>query len=332
MDQTKHQITPAGEGTGHLETAISPTGRSESGLESEIENARYETARSINEIKRRLTPAHIKEQARQATLGKAEEMARNTGNRVRRWGSSMIESFKSNPIPMALVGSGLAWMISSRMREGYTEYEGSCARSERGERHPDLHYGYWEDFESPERHSPQGWSRSGVEGETTESAGGGDAGSRAGEVLQKASEMGQRIGERTSQVSSQLRETASSLSHAAQEQGRRVRHTSRKAREGFFQQLEENPLAIAGIAMGVGAVMGLAIPESREERERIGPWRDKALDKVRDAGRETYEKIERVAEEATQAAKAEAERQDLLGKRTIQETEDKTRRAKEFGV
>jgi multidrug efflux pump subunit AcrB len=75
--------------------------------------------------------------------------------------------------------------------------------------------------------------------------------------------------------------------------------------------LQENPLTVGALAVGVGAVVGLAIPESEKEHEVMGEARDNLVETAQEKAQETQEKVQRVAEEAQSAAKDEAENQGL---------------------
>src|SRR3982750_4489584 len=76
---------------------------------------------TLDALQQRLNPTHVKEQVveqmrqvkdsvRQATIGKVENMV----DRVSDSGRSIGETIKSNPIPSALVGIGLAWLWMNR--------------------------------------------------------------------------------------------------------------------------------------------------------------------------------------------------------------------------
>ena len=58
------------------------------------------------------------------------------------------------------------------------------------------------------------------------------------------------------------------------------------------------------LAVGFGAVVGLAIPETRKENEVMGEARNTAVEKAQ-------EKVQRVGEQARGAAQTEAENQGL---------------------
>ncbi len=75
--------------------------------------------------------------------------------------------------------------------------------------------------------------------------------------------------------------------------------------------LRENPLTVGTLAVGVGAAIGLAIPETGKEHEVMGEARDTVVDKAQEKVQETQQKVQKVAEQAQSAAQQEAENQDL---------------------
>ena len=70
---------------------------------------------------------------------------------------------------------------------------------------------------------------------------------------------------------------------------------------------QENPIGLALGSVAVGFVLGLVIPSTRAEDERIGPVADQVKDKVRETGEEALERGKVVAQEAAQSAKETAQ-------------------------
>jgi len=75
--------------------------------------------------------------------------------------------------------------------------------------------------------------------------------------------------------------------------------------------LRENPLAVGALAAGLGAGVGLAIPETTKEHEVMGEARDNLVGTVQEKAQDAQQRVQRVAEEAQSAAKGEAENQGL---------------------
>jgi hypothetical protein len=75
----------------------------------------------------------------------------------------------------------------------------------------------------------------------------------------------------------------------------------RGARRGV-RMAEENPLGLAIGGMAVGFLIGLVVPSTRVEDERLGEVSDQVKQTARETGQEALERGKRVAQEAGQAA------------------------------
>jgi hypothetical protein len=66
---------------------------------------------------------------------------------------------------------------------------------------------------------------------------------------------------------------------------------------------ERNPLGLAVGAAAVGFVVGLAIPSTRVENERVGEMSDRLVEAAKETAEDAVERGKQVAEEAVGAAK-----------------------------
>jgi ElaB/YqjD/DUF883 family membrane-anchored ribosome-binding protein len=111
-------------------------------------------------------------------------------------------------------------------------------------------------------------------------------------VTGTASRAGDTVGDATSRVGE------------ATPSGDQVRQRARRA-AGLAQ---ENPLGLAIGAAAIGFLVGLAVPSTRVEDERLGPVADEVKDRVRETGQEALERGKEVAREAASST-AEAARE-----------------------
>jgi len=65
---------------------------------------------------------------------------------------------------------------------------------------------------------------------------------------------------------------------------------------------QENPLGLAIGGVAVGFLVGMVLPSTRVENEKIGPIADDVKDKVRETGEEAVERGKEVAQDTAQAA------------------------------
>lgn len=260
----------------------------------EIERTRAGMSETVDAIQERLSPENLKEQAKdrvkEATVGKAQEA-----------GSGIVDTIRQNPLPAALTGIGLGWLLVNARKQG------SSSRPP----YRDVTYrdgAYVEDY-PPDAYAPAGYPPR-YEDESGSSAGQalGNARDRVGEsatqAQDKAGELAGRAQDRAGEVAGQAQDRVGNLGYQA-------RYQAQRASGGFQRMLRENPLAVGTVAVGVGAAVGLAVPETSKEHEVMGETRDNLVDKAQEKVQETQQKVQQVAEEAQSAAKGEAENQGL---------------------
>lgn len=97
----------------------------------------------------------------------------------------------------------------------------------------------------------------------------------------------------------------SHLRDQAQQSSESLRHQGQRARAGFSQLLEEQPLAIGALGIAVGALLGGSLPSTQAEDRLMGGTRDKLADKATHQVKETYEKAADLGQKAAQEVKSE---------------------------
>ncbi len=219
----------------------------------EVEQKRERMSRIAHEVSRRMTPRYAKERAR--------EMARE-----RMWSARdrAVESSWFAPLLGAGIGALVAKTLQSRAQErswerdryGYPYREGSRYGVEypRG----DVEFGaaYEEEYAYAEPPPAQG------------AAGGEGAGARIGE---KVSELGEKVSgmkdaarEKAEEMKGRLQGATTSMRERLPDR-ERIRASTR----------EDTGLWALG-AVALGALFGLALPETERERELLEPARRKA--------------------------------------------------------
>ncbi len=252
---------------------------------AEIERTRAGMGETVDAIQEKLSPENLKEQAkdrvREATVGKAQEA-----------GSGIVEAIRQNPLPAALAGVGLGWLFVSSRRQSSTSrppYRDVVYRDA----------AYVEGYPTGE-YAPAGYPPR-YEGQ-------GAGGSSAGQALGNARD---RVGETATQAQDKAGELASRTQDRVSSLGDQARYQAQRASGGFQRMLRENPLAMGALGVGVGAAVGLAIPETSKEHEVMGEARDNLVEKAQEKAQDAQQRVQRVAEEAQSAAQQEAENQGL---------------------
>ena len=267
----------------------------------EIERTRADMSETANAIQRRLSPEYLKEQAkdrvREATVSAAQEA-----------GNGITDTIRENPVPWALTGIGLGWLLMNVRRQ----------RTQRPRLRRRPYYDYDPAYDAPYDYPPRYDER-----ETSGSSAGREAlnrtRDRAGETAHQARDkVGETAGQardRVEQSAARARDKTGELANRTQNQASRLadrtRYQARRAGGGLQRMLRENPLTTGALAVGLGAAVGLAIPETRKEHEVMGEARDTVVEKAQEKAQEAQQKVQRVAEEAQGAAQEEAQNQGL---------------------
>ena len=116
-------------------------------------------------------------------------------------------------------------------------------------------------------------------------------------------------------VTDKASEAAGAVADRARDVASTVRDEAQAGARAASSQLQENPLAVGVVVAAVGLAAGLAIPETRRERELMGDVRDRLVDRAKDVASDTKEKLQSVAERTIDQAKtvaADAARQEGL--------------------
>jgi ElaB/YqjD/DUF883 family membrane-anchored ribosome-binding protein len=125
---------------------------------------------------------------------------------------------------------------------------------------------------------------------------------RMGETVEALGHKTDVTGRAKEAVSSRMDSVKSKVTGATPESGE-VKDGAKQA-AGLAQ---ENPLGLAIGAAALGFVVGLLIPSTRVEDEKIGPMADQVKDRVKETGGEALERGKDVAQQAAQSAKDTAQ-------------------------
>jgi Protein of unknown function (DUF3618) len=101
------------------------------------------------------------------------------------------------------------------------------------------------------------------------------------------------------------------VARGAQRTGAHARRYGERAREGFLETLHRQPLVLGAVGLAIGAAIGAALPSSRREDELMGDTSDQFKQRARSARREEYAKAKATASAAYAAAEEGAAEQGL---------------------
>ena len=247
-----------------------------------------------------------KQAVRGATIGKVEDMARYAEDTAGGWRDTVLATVKAHPIPAALAGLSLGYLLLNRERAQPrpTRNGGGIAYREA-------------DAWSPGNGAyASGPPRAGGPAGDGESSMAGRAGAMAGQARETAGQAVDQLQSSAGQAADTVQEAAGQVADQVQEQAHRA--------QGFLgRQLEENPLAVGAVAVVLGSALGAALGTTPQEDRFFGTARDRLMGRAQEATQGTMEKVGRVAdevkgsvaratEEVTSTAKQEARAQNLL--------------------
>ena len=240
-------------------------------LERQTEQSRADVEHTIDELRARLTPGQLIDEILSYTRDGGRQFTSNLGHQV-----------TSNPMPVLLIGAGLAWFLLGR--------DGAAAGAN------GLH--------TPSRHYGSGNGTSGLR----------DAAGRAGEAMQdafgSARHTAESAGSAVSDTAHKIGETASSAYHAASSRvndlatsATALEQKALSAARDMIVQAKDQPLVILGLGLAIGAAIGAAIPETDIENRAMGDIADEVKRDAKEVAAEQLDKAkdvaQRVVEETT---------------------------------
>jgi hypothetical protein len=172
----------------------------------------------------------------------AGRMAYEAGYTAQQAGSGIVETIRRNPIPAAMAGIGIAWLMTHR----------SSAPAGPA---------YWDE---------RRWS-AGPPGRIDRRRDGPGVSERIGDVGES---VGQRVGEVGDTVSQRLERAGDRFGEMPDEVSYRARDLGAQART----LMDDSPLAVGAVALALGTAIGAALPSTRTERRMLGPATERAVD------------------------------------------------------
>ncbi len=271
----------------------------------------------------RETREHVTESIREATIGRVEHMARSAQHRVTETQHSIADTIRDNPIPAAMVGIGLGWLMWNGRKDdddnsrrptslNRPPYDSSPYRSSAaygatgGEAYGDAGYRGTAGYARPDYDSPTERARGELDDEGTSAA--ERARERLSHAGDSAREGAHQLADRAHEQFDSMSERAGELKDTVADQTRRQ---ARRVEDTFY----ENPLAIAAVTMALGVAAGMSVPATHKESKLMGGARDQFVDRAREVMHDTRDKAkhvaERVASETSETVKEAARDEGL---------------------
>lgn len=262
-------------------------------IEREVEEARGRIDRTVEALKDKMQPTELFDEATRIMGG--------TSNKVL---TTAVEQLRENPLPIALIGLGLAWLALGQTRRVPT----GAGRSYGAAGYYPTYEGYDEDVGLRAR------VKAGADAAKTRLAEAAEgAKDRLSQVQAQAADGLSDVRERASELAHEAQARAGEFAQTAQDKAGEYRRAaqakageySREAKRRFDDTLESEPLVIGAVGLAVGAAIGAALPSSTVERRYFGPARDKAAAKAK----ASFNEVRDVAERAYGQVRDELHRQ-----------------------
>lgn len=239
-------------------------GRSRDEILAEVESVRSDMDSTLSQIERKLTPGQMVDQG----------LAYLRSSGANEFLSNLGTSVKQNPLPIALTGVCIAWLMAAGRTGNAGMQAGAAGTSFR-------------------RASDRAWSSARDQA--------GRAGKTLSDAAQAAREHASRAGRTLSDAAQAARDTydqaKESLSGTAQyareglSRGADLAQRQfERARGGYDWMMREQPLALAAIGIAVGALLAAAAPRTEAEDEWMGEASDRLAGQAKEAGREQLER------------------------------------------
>ena len=241
--------------------------RTAADVELEVEASRGSLDRTVEALKDKMTPGQIFDEASRAMGGAGQQVL-----------SKFVDQAKENPMPLAVMGLGLAWLMTSNRKSG-----GGGGYPER----------YNSTYERRAFTSDEG----GGIGDKLHAVGDKAAGLVSG-ARDKVSGLKDSVADTSRRTVHNLGDMAGTAADKAAEYGR-------TAQRSFTNILESEPLLLGAAGILVGAAIGAALPSTETEDRLVGHLRDDLVEKGKDMAQSGMQQAGQVAQAAYGGLKSE---------------------------
>ncbi len=291
-------------------------------LRSDIDTTRERMDETIDRLGDRLQGRHLVDEVIGFFRSSSEpgnrgaELRDKVTTTARNAASSVADTVKAHPIPLLLVGAGVAWLI----------YENRKSSRSRSYDSYDEEYSAYDEDLSGRVHIGVPTSSSESEVEYSGGGYGASVAGAEGGTSDEARSRVQQLKEMSAQRLDSVRERLGSVTGRVRERGSEVYD---RARSTVTTTVDQHPIAVGLGCLAAGLLIGLAVSAPEAVTRRIAPTVDRLRDRALQAKNELMQKGKRVAEAASHAAREEARKQGLTPEQLKAEASAVAGRARE---
>lgn len=264
------------------------------------------------------------------------DSARPIVNKAHTQGGRVVDAIRMNPLPAAIAGFGLGWLLLSIRKQEDTRYysdnrfndynggnsfdrgrgvdtlsnSGMATTTGFGYQPMDVQTGTTSGTDngtSITERAKDGLYHAGEAVSNVAGAAKDKVSDVAGAAKDKVSDVAGAAKEKVSQFATATLDTAGDLAHSAKDKASDIAYAAKDKAQATYSSLDnfvhENPLAAGAVALLIGAAVGMSLPSTHKENEWMGDTRDRLKDKASDIAGEYVEKAQHVAQAALGTAK-----------------------------
>ena len=292
-------------------------------IERDLDDTRARLGSHLNELQGRLSPGQVIDDA----------MAYFRGSDGAEFGRNLLENVRTNPLPAAITGIGLAWLMASNTR---ATTSGSASKST----------GSWDDFDFRLRVAESGVVRQPNEDVQRYNSRLTDARGQAAGISRQTDDTDQSFSDRVNGVLSKGQNAAADGAHglrskasdavgaigsAAGSAGSMAQSAAKRAGSALSQggqsasqaggnlvsALMENPMLLGALGLAAGALLGSLLPQSENEEDLLGGVAEQARTKVHGLADMAMDRGGNVAQAVLEAGKDSAGEHGLTESKSV---------------
>ena len=269
--------------------------RSAAEVEEEVVAQRDQLDRTVEALKEKMTPGQMFDEATHAMGGAGQQVL-----------AKFFEQAKENPMPLAVIGLGLAWLMSSSKKPSSSFSYGDPAAT-------------YQQAGAPESDGASKVEEGVSNAVPTIADRASDLASAAGQLAsgagQKASDMtgsaGHALSDAAASASRLGQSAAWGLKSAVQGATERANTVGGDAQQRVTDLFQREPLIIGAVGLFVGVALGATLPATPAEDELLGPMHDRILDKGKEIASHALATTSDAGRAALDALKSELSAADI---------------------